>query len=326
MDDLFREDENQALIALIELNEPVETPNNNHYTFYPKDLAAARAYFHHNALDLEPAFTSLAEKGLLAGNRTLTPQGCEAARDLRRVRPPIWYFYQSFYRAIEHSQAFGEYCTQVFGLNLGQHGFSDMGQIERALVRLDLRPGERLLDIGCGNGGIAEYIAGRSGAHVTGIDNCPTAIEHALRRTQAQCERLSFEVRSLADLDGMETAFDAILSIDSIFFGESLECSLAAMKARLAPGGRMAVFCGDDLAPALQANGLAFEREDLGREHYAHLQRKHRAAQALREAFEAEGNGFVWENLATESLADDGPYDPARLPFGRWLYLISPVR
>jgi len=325
MDSPFREDEIQALIALIELSEPVETPNNNHYAFYPKDLAAARAYFHHNALDLEPAFESLAAKGMLASGCSLTPQGREAALALRRARPPIWYFYTSFYRAIAHSQAFGEYCRRVFGLNLGQHGFSDMQQIERALARLALKPAERLLDIGSGNGGIAEYISDRSGAHVTGIDYIPEAIEQACRRTAGKRERLGFEVCSIAELDRFGERFDAILSVDSIFFGESLEHTLAAMKARLAPGGRMAVFCGEDLAAPLAANGLAYTREDFSREHYEHLQRKHRVAQDLRAAFEAEGNGFIWQNLMTESIADERPYDPDRLPFGRYLYLIRGV-
>ncbi|MGE0714918.1 MAG: cyclopropane-fatty-acyl-phospholipid synthase family protein, partial [Alphaproteobacteria bacterium] len=35
---------------------------------------------------------------------------------------------------------------------------------------MDLKPGMRLLDVGCGIGGPSRYFAGERGAHVTGID------------------------------------------------------------------------------------------------------------------------------------------------------------
>jgi len=43
-------------------------------------------------------------------------------------------------------------------------------------------PGERVLDIGCGNGALAADVAGRSGAVVTGVDQDPAAIRAARSR------------------------------------------------------------------------------------------------------------------------------------------------
>lgn len=43
-------------------------------------------------------------------------------------------------------------------------------------------PGERVLDIGCGNGALAADIAGRCGAAVTGVDRDPAAVRAARSR------------------------------------------------------------------------------------------------------------------------------------------------
>ncbi|MGH8910781.1 MAG: class I SAM-dependent methyltransferase [Egibacteraceae bacterium] len=43
--------------------------------------------------------------------------------------------------------------------------------------RLDLRPGDRWLDVACGTGAVAE-LAARAGATVTGIDIAPVLIEN----------------------------------------------------------------------------------------------------------------------------------------------------
>ena len=46
-------------------------------------------------------------------------------------------------------------------------------------------PSSRVLDLGCGNGMIAEYLSDQSGAHVTGIDFIPKAIQDARARTRS---------------------------------------------------------------------------------------------------------------------------------------------
>ncbi len=94
------EAEIQLLIALIELSQPVETSNNNFYSFYPKTFDEAGMYFRRFREDWTPAYQSLAAKGLLEGD-ALTPAGVDAANRLRAERPPIYYFYRDYYTASE---------------------------------------------------------------------------------------------------------------------------------------------------------------------------------------------------------------------------------
>jgi cyclopropane fatty-acyl-phospholipid synthase-like methyltransferase len=65
-------------------------------------------------------------------------------------------FYDKFYAAMATGRAHAEFCERVFGHNLCQHGFADMAQLDAVLDVTGLGPGRRTLDLGCGNGPIAE--------------------------------------------------------------------------------------------------------------------------------------------------------------------------
>ena len=65
MIDHYQENEIQALIVLAELTNPIETPNNNFYTFYPKNVQEAQTYFRRFALDLTGVYETLQTKELV---------------------------------------------------------------------------------------------------------------------------------------------------------------------------------------------------------------------------------------------------------------------
>lgn len=322
----YQEDEIQALIALAELTEPVETPNNNFYKFYPKSMEEARTYFRRFALDLSMAFETLARKGLLYKENDkwfLTCTGKAIAGDIRRFRPPIWYWYKDFYIAIENSKAYAEYCRLVFGKDLGQHGFSDMNQIHRVLEIVKLDKMSQMLDIGCGNGKIAEYISDLNKASVTGVDYIAEAINQALKRTEGKRNRLNFKIGNIEALDFEDESFDLILSIDSIFFGKDLKTTLASLGEIMQPDGQMAIFCEEDLSSALKENGLGYRVYDFSEQYHAHMQLKHRVASGMRKAFEDEGNTFIWKNLMRESVASTEPYNRDTSSTSRYLYHVK---
>ena len=326
--DDYREDEIQALIVLAELTDPVENPNNNSYASFPKNMAEAQTYFRRNTLDLSKGLDSLRIRGLVRQEKdtwSLTPLGKDAADEIRWLRPPIYYWYRDFYTAIENSQAFSEYSIRVFGKNLGQHGFSDLKEIHKMLDLLKFDRTSEVLDIGCGNGGITEYVSDLTQASVTGTDYVPEAIAQAVKRTNDKRDRLHFRIANLEMLDFEAESFDAILSIDSIFFGREMKATLAALKKILKPGGQMAIFysstAGEDLPAALKDNSLSYETYDLSREHHEHMQLKQRVASELQNAFEKEGNTFIWENIMRESLPGSEPYDQAIHKTSRYLYI-----
>lgn len=336
------EAEIQLLIALVELEEPIETVNNNFYEFYPKSLEAAGTYFRKFREDWTEAYETLTQKGLIAlidDRHTLTEPGKERARQLRLKHPPIWYWYREYYLKTAKSKAHARYCERLFGRNMCQHGFADMAQVEKLLEVLRLSPDDRVLDLGCGNGMIAEYLSDQTGARFTGIDYIPEAIVQARERTRDKADRLTFLEMDLDDFDFPADSFDAAISIDTLYFVQSKEEIIARLRKIVRPGGRLASFflgfarepnsrehmkpAGTSLAKILRNQNLRFTAHDFTLANYEHLRRKHRIVVELEDAFVAEGNGFLYENLLQESEASAKSFDPDTWPSSRFLYHAS---
>ena len=93
------------------------------------------------------------------------------------------------------------------------NGASDLDAAQEAKLdlvcrKLKLEPGMKLLDIGCGWGGAAQYAAERYGVEVLGI----TVSKEQVRLAQERCKGLPVEIR-LLDYRMLEGVFDRIVSI-----------------------------------------------------------------------------------------------------------------
>lgn len=115
---------------------------------------------------------------------------------------------------------------------------------------MDLPPGTRVLDVGCGVGRWSSLLAAR-GALVTGMDLSPTMIAEANRRAAANgvADRCRFLVQDLAQLDAGEK-FDLVFGVtvlQHILDADSLRSAVQRMSDHLAPGGRMVLL---EAAPA----------------------------------------------------------------------------
>jgi cyclopropane-fatty-acyl-phospholipid synthase len=112
----------------------------------------------------------------------------------------------------------------------------------RILARLDVRPGDRILEIGCGWGGFAELAAREAGAHVTGISLSREQLRYAEARLAAVglADRARFEYRDYRDVAG---TYDHVVSIEMVeAVGERYWPDYFATLARaLRPGGRAMV-------------------------------------------------------------------------------------
>lgn len=78
-------------------------------------------------------------------------------------------------------------------------------------AKLDLKPGQRVLDIGCGWGGLARYLHRVSGAHVTGITLSEEQLGHA--RAEAARQGLDGVEFQLIDYRAVTGQFDRIVSV-----------------------------------------------------------------------------------------------------------------
>ncbi|MEO9601110.1 class I SAM-dependent methyltransferase [Parasphingorhabdus sp.] len=83
-------------------------------------------------------------------------------------------------------------------------------------AKLDLRPGQRVLDIGCGWGGMALYLHRKTGVEVLGITLSEEQLKKARERAEAEgvADKVKFELIDYRDLATREAGkFDRIVSV-----------------------------------------------------------------------------------------------------------------
>lgn len=113
-------------------------------------------------------------------------------------------------------------------------------RIAWAVERLDLTPGDRVLEIGCGRGAATRLIC-EAGAVVTGLDRSATAIEAAVTRNADlfAAGRASFHTTALETTDPGSARFDRILAVNVNLFWLDASRGLATVRRLLAPAGRL---------------------------------------------------------------------------------------
>ena len=119
-------------------------------------------------------------------------------------------------------------------------------RLRATVERLDLGPGDRVLEIGCGQGVAATYVCERlAGGRLTAIDRSQKMIDAAIRRNAAfvAAGTAEFLVASLEDVDLGERRFDTIFAVRVGLFYREPERARGLVEPYLVPGGQVvAVF------------------------------------------------------------------------------------
>lgn len=128
---------------------------------------------------------------------------------------------------------------QDWDASLYQHHHSFVWEYGRdVLDLLDLQPGERVLDLGCGTGQLTDLLH-QQGGIVTGVDYSPEMIATA----QDQFPHLNFQ---LADATRFTVAepMDAVFSNATLHWVQRPEAVIAQVYQALKPGGRFVAELG----------------------------------------------------------------------------------
>jgi SAM-dependent methyltransferase len=112
--------------------------------------------------------------------------------------------------------------------------------IEHCVLRLNPRPGERILDLATGTGWTSRVVA-RRGAMVTGVDIASGLLESAERQAAAARLPIRYEPGDAERLPFESASFDAIVSTCGVMFASRPEAAAKELARVVRPGGRIAL-------------------------------------------------------------------------------------
>ena len=111
-------------------------------------------------------------------------------------------------------------------------------------ARLNLRPGESVLDVCCGSGASAIPAAARvaPGGSVLGVDLAEGLIRLGrLKAARRGVTNVEFRVGDFQQIDLPEEAFDAVVCVFGIFFIPDMARAVRRLMSLVRPGGRLAI-------------------------------------------------------------------------------------
>ncbi len=292
--------------------------------------------------DWSDSWQRLLDEGLIQGDAsgyTLTDRGRPLAEHYYAERPDhFWYYYQHYYPAAQASNAHSKLCERVFGKDLTQDGQVDMDSLHDMLTNLDVKETNLVLDLGCGAGGISEYISDMTGANVTGLDYAESAIVTALDRTASKRDRLNFVHGDMNALKFPENSFDKIISLDTIYWVADIDTAMASLVRLIKPAGRLALFVsatpefedgpdsyepdGTWIALSLSQLGLEYDVYDYTASFLNFWPRLKKVALELKDDFVAEGNEVIFDSFMLDADEDYLPAAEAG-KLCRYLYIVS---
>jgi phosphoethanolamine N-methyltransferase len=141
---------------------------------------------------------------------------------------------------------------RVFG-----QGFVSTGGLETTkefVEKMNLKPGQKVLDVGCGIGGGDFYMAEKFDVHVVGIDLSVNMISFALERAIGLSCSVEFEVADCTTKHYPDNSFDVIYSRDTILHIQDKPALFRTFFKWLKPGGKVLIsdYCRSPKTPSAE--------------------------------------------------------------------------
>ncbi len=108
-------------------------------------------------------------------------------------------------------------------------------------ILLDPRDGMSILELGCGSGAAADYIASKRNVALTCVTNSSVQGDICRRKFEKFHGRVAVLVTDFDDLHLPDASFDAVYAFESIGYSKDIDALLARCWRMLKPGGRLLI-------------------------------------------------------------------------------------
>lgn len=137
---------------------------------------------------------------------------------------------------------------------------------DRLIELCHIGPDSHVLDIGCGAGATACYLAGRVGCRVTGVDILPRMVERSRQRAAKEglTDRTEFRVADAQRLPFDARTFDAVITESVMAFPDDKAQAMAECVRVTRPGGYVGLNESTWLRVPPPPEVVAWARQDVG--------------------------------------------------------------
>ncbi|MQA86416.1 MAG: methyltransferase domain-containing protein [Streptosporangiales bacterium] len=139
---------------------------------------------------------------------------------------------------------------------------------DEVLDVLDVRSGDRVLEVGYGPGGLLRLLANRTDASVVrGVDPSPAMQDLATRTNRAavRAGRVDPGLGTADRTDLPDESVDQVVSVNNVAIWPDLEAGLRELRRVVRPGGTVVIVWHGGTAPSRIAEGLRLPEDKLSR-------------------------------------------------------------
>ncbi|OEJ56704.1 methyltransferase [Streptomyces agglomeratus] len=143
------------------------------------------------------------------------------------------------------SRLYEEAMGEDYPVEIAASSSADWPLLGLMAARLRMRPGQLLVDAGCGTGGIGLWLARALAVRLDGFDLSPVAVAQATARrthflgTGTGAERAAFHVAGLEDSRLPDSSAHGIVCVDALGRAADRGAALRELGRVLVPGGRL---------------------------------------------------------------------------------------
>ena len=175
-------------------------------------------------------------------------------------------------------QEFNQWAEQGRGEEMENHHISITQQ---TLARMELKPGDRVLDLGCGAGWASRLMAGLLPRRKAGTGDRARRVgrnDSARARRLDEYDNLMFVVGSAQQIPWEENFFDKVLSVESFYYYADQDRALAELFRVMAPRGELFILINlykDNPYSLRWVDELKVPVQARSEEEYVQLLKKH---------------------------------------------------
>ena len=258
------------------------------------------------------AFISLVRENILiitGDEYSFTDYGNIVKNQVDLETPFYKYEYDNYFQLEKRSRSHSIFCEEVYGLDLSQHGLINQSELSKLCQMIGISKPGKIVDIGCGNGKITEWISEHTKTPCTGIDISYQGIQTARERTWDN-KLLKFEVGNLNNMQ-LSEKYDCVLFLDTLYYANSIKDTICQALELLEEGGHIYAYFSQWIMDESYKSNLDPDKthlgnvlnelkldytfvnlSDSGKEHW---KKKLEVLNILKDDFINEGSKDLWE-------------------------------